>query len=41
MTVADSTGNASNVATMTPLNGQLTNPTWVMSDIPHAFTCNP
>jgi len=44
MTVADSTGTASNVAKMTPWNGQgtpLTPPTWVKSDIPGTFTCAP
>jgi hypothetical protein len=41
MTVADSTGNASNVAKMTPWQGQLTPPTWVKSDIPGTFACAP
>jgi hypothetical protein len=44
MTVADSTGIASNVAKMTPWNGQatpLTPPKWVKSDIPGTFTCAP
>jgi hypothetical protein len=44
MTVADSTGTASNVAKMTPWNNAnppLTPPTWVKSDIPGTFTCAP
>jgi len=44
MTVADSTGDHTNDAHMTPWNGAnpaLTPPTWVKSDIPGTFTCNP
>jgi hypothetical protein len=44
LTVADSTGDRANDAHMTPWNGAnppLMPPTWVKSDIPGPFTCNP
>jgi hypothetical protein len=41
MTVADATGDPTNTAKMVPINGQLTPPQWVTSDIPGPFTCAP
>jgi hypothetical protein len=41
-TIADATGDATNVATMVPTPGfSMTPPTWVVSDIPGPFTCAP
>jgi hypothetical protein len=41
-TIADATGDATNVATMVPTQGfPMTPPTWVVSDIPGPFTCAP
>jgi hypothetical protein len=41
MTVADATGDPTNTAKMVPINGQLTPPKWVTSDVPGPFTCAP
>jgi hypothetical protein len=41
MTAADATGDPTHMAKMVPINGQLTPPKWVTSDIPGPFTCAP
>jgi hypothetical protein len=41
-TIADATGDATNVATMVPTPGfPMTPPKWIVSDIPGPFTCAP